>query len=812
MTDPHNNIQNNFEQQQPNQIIEKLLSRLKRKHAFYFSVTSLLVGTCLLLLITPLDITLWLRVFLFVSFFIVALIYFINSKKYRAITASNLLEDINRQFSRYQESAQLLALINPSKNHKFGEQNTPSSYIQSLQKKKIEKLFIMDFHQGQLFTIGAKTSYTTPIILFFISLFIFVAGDKLTEFIELHTAQLIEKSLPDKIDKPAQVEKGVPFLTETDITVTPPEYTKIAPTRSSSLDLEVPEGSQILWSLEFSDPDINYYYQRSGLTKVALSKALKRRQITDQINQTSLYRLSYQRPKHQAELEGVYSIAVIRDQAPKVKIIYPAENLLEITKQGNPEFILETTVSDDYGIADVSILASVAKGSGEAVKFRDKHFKFESSERTKNNSLTNSYSYRKTWSLIKLGMEPGDEVYFNILATDNKLPKPQTTKSSSVIVRWLEEQDIEIAAEGIKIGFVPEYFRSQRQIIIETEQLIADRKDLERNLFEQVSTDLGHSQSDLKQKYGQYLGDEFGEGPGEHFGLADGYHGGETHDAGEATNGNLTDQLESDHTSEPAAHQHEGEQHGNEELTGAEQTDLSGASQLIQQFAHNHGGTEIGPLSNRDPKSWMKMAVNEMWQAELHLMLSEPKLALPFEYKAYSYLKKAQQAERIYAKRLGFEPPPVTEDRRLSGELQAILKNDLSFVDQLDPDTDKKLFEMAYRILKNKSAALTRELLSEKQSVLFSNLSKRLLVLSENRSILVKYATISERIASIQSLNLKRCDQCILQLEHKLWQLLPASISLPQAGHQTHGLSPELEKKHLQALQALDINSGTKND
>jgi len=360
-----------------------------------------------------------------------------------------------------------------------------------------------------------------------------------------------------------------------------------------------------------------------------------------------------------------------------------------------------------------------------------------------------------------------------------------------------------MAAEGIKIRFVPEYFRSQRQIIIETEQLIADKKDLNQTNFSQISTDLGHSQSDLKQKYGQYLGDEIGEGPGEQFGLADGYHGGKSHDAGEAQaqNSGIEHDAETEH------HQKTTHNHDVENTASDDQTDLSGAAQLIQQFTHNHGTIEIGPMSARDPKSWMKMAVNEMWQAELHLMLSAPEKALPYEYEAYNYLKKAQQAERIYAKRLGFEPPPVTEERRLTGELSKILNNDLSFVVQRDNNADSRLIEKAYQIIKDNQYRLADKPLSKHQLVTFSSLSTYLLALAEERPVLIKYASIAEQIALTKSLLLKQCEQCISNLKDKLWQLFPKPISSPATLSNYHGLSDQIELEYIQALQGLGENN-----
>ena len=67
-------------------------------------------------------------------------------------------------------------------------------------------------------------------------------------------------------------------------------------------------------------------------------------------------------------------------------------------------------------------------------------------------------------------------------------------------------------------------------------------------------------------------------------------------------------------------------------------------------------------------KTLLRSALNEMWQAELHLRQAEPAKALPFEYRALAFIKKVQQAERIYLARVGPELPPIDESRRLGGD------------------------------------------------------------------------------------------------------------------------------------------------
>ena len=131
------------------------------------------------------------------------------------------------------------------------------------------------------------------------------------------------------------------------------------------------------------------------------------------------------------------------------------------------------------------------------------------------------------------------------------------------------------------------------------------------------------------------------------------------------------DDKHADDAEKPAAeHEHEDSEHGSD---GA---DKSGYSTVISQFGHAHGEADDGNFIKNgtpNPKLLMKRAIANMWQAELHLLLSQPELALPFENQALELLNRAKKAERIYVKRLGFEPPPVSEKRRYQGDLTDIL-------------------------------------------------------------------------------------------------------------------------------------------
>ena len=342
-------------------------------------------------------------------------------------------------------------------------------------------------------------------------------------------------------------------------------------------------------------------------------------------------------------LGDIHTLAVTADTKPTIRFIAPTETITELAKNAIPKVQATVLIEDDFGLGRVEILASIASGSGEAVKFRDQTFLFDSES-----MIEDKAHFFKSWDLVELGMQPGDELYFSIKAWDNRQPTAQQSRSASKIIRWLEDEQQGVLSDGVLMDFMPEYFKSQRQIIIETKELIADKNTLSVAQFDRTSRDLGVAQSFLKQKYGQFLGDEFDNGT---------LH---SMEAGPEIEHNDHDEHanEGSQTQQTSAHEHDNAEQASE---GA---DKSGYSQIIEQFGHAHGEADDGNFIKKgipSPKLLMKRAIANMWQAELHLQLSEPELALPFETQALAFLNRAKKADRIYVKRLGFEPPPVSE-------------------------------------------------------------------------------------------------------------------------------------------------------
>src|SRR5690606_27385490 len=105
-----------------------------------------------------------------------------------------------------------------------------------------------------------------------------------------------------------------------------------------------------------------------------------------------------------------------------------------------------------------------------------------------------------------------DELYFHALARDRRRPEPNEGRSGTVFISLA---DTAAAGSGLIAGIslpaAPEYFRSQRQIIIDTERLIADAKSLPADIFRERANGIGIDQGLLRLRYGQFTGEEFEE-------------------------------------------------------------------------------------------------------------------------------------------------------------------------------------------------------------------------------------------------------------------------------------------------------------
>ncbi|MBC6991558.1 DUF4175 family protein [Hymenobacter sp. BT491] len=442
-------------------------------------------------------------------------------------------------------------------------------------------------------------------------------------------------------DQPSKKPQVLAQITETRIIVTPPAYTRRAGFAAAQPSFRCPEGSRIRWTVHVNSPATQPPQLEIGRQRLAFRAVTGQPTVfvAEQVVKASvLYRLRFA-----GRTSDDYAIDVQPDQAPVVQIQTPKPyTLVEFGQK--PQVGIRVALRDDYGLTRARLVATVAQGQGEAVKFREVVTDLSAGlGKQPTQSIAN-----QTLNLPKLGLTYGDEVYFYVQTWDNN---SHTARSDTYLVQW-EDTTVNEAATDISLGVnvVPAYFRSQRQIIIDTEKLLAERRSVEATAFSERSNNLGFDQKVLRLRYGKFLGEEFEQGLAE-----------------TAPKPPVAD-ADSSHNEHPGTE--EEHEHGPPTADAANASPTAETDALSRPYMHLHDDEETADFLEPAVKAKLRGVLDQMWQAELRLRTVRPVEALPFEYRALRLLKQVQQQTRAYVKKSGYEPPVLPESTiRLTGEL-----------------------------------------------------------------------------------------------------------------------------------------------
>ncbi len=454
------------------------------------------------------------------------------------------------------------------------------------------------------------------------------------------------------------------------ISITPPVYTGLPKVTQSTLDVKAITGSDIEWDITFSTTEnLTVELVNSSGDGLEFTHLEDRFVLRDRVKSSGIYAIRvFQNGEHVFESD-YHTLEAVPDLAP---VIQPAtKEVYSFHFIGDPQSMeVRAKVSDDFKVREVFLVATLARGSGENVKFRENRIPIG-----RQNFKSEELSVKL--DLKALDFKPGDELYYYWAAIDNRTPEPNFSRSDTYFVNYVDSAGMtEEALIGMAIHVMPEYFRSQRQIIIDTEKLLANQKKMTKQEFNAISNEIGHDQKMLRLRYGQYLGEEFEESAG-----------GGSVDQGDVDN--LLEGYEHRHDEEHEAgitanvfmpkHDHvNGHDHDHESSHAAEShssDDDGGLGGLLDSYLHNHEDAEANTYFEESTKATLKQALAQMWQSELHLRLFEPDQALQYQEKALEYLKSVQQKSRVYVKRTGFDPPPIKEEeKRLTGDLEEVKK------------------------------------------------------------------------------------------------------------------------------------------
>lgn len=429
-------------------------------------------------------------------------------------------------------------------------------------------------------------------------------------------------SLSTKTSNAAVVKEQFPAQLESfKVTITPPAYTKNNQRTQKQLLLRVEANAKVDWRFKtnsslksfkiiFNDKEIDQLKPLAAdSTEWGFSKT---------INQAGFYQLVLDGQK-----SDLYQVEVIPDLPVQIKIIQPKQRT--VIDIGQPQKVnLNVNLIDDYGIKDAFISLTMASGKGEGVSFTEKKLPF--------NASFNNQKEIKLHQLLELkalGMKPGDELYFFIQATDNH---GQVSRSDVYFVSIVDPAELmSMAGMTNGVDLVPEYFRSQRQIIIDTEKLLKEQEGLSTEEFKNRSNALGIDQKLLRLRYGKFLGEE------------------------------AETEIGGDHD------------HDDDHDKGEPEAKFGDVQAIMDRYAHKHDIAEDATFFEPELKAQLKTVLTEMWKSELQLRTYKPQAALPFEYKALRLLKDLQQKSRAYVAKTTVKTTTLKPKKRLSGELDKIL-------------------------------------------------------------------------------------------------------------------------------------------
>ncbi|EOR96116.1 Hypothetical protein ADIARSV_0760 [Arcticibacter svalbardensis MN12-7] len=594
---------------------EKLIAQLKFKFTSLYALRILIISFTISILLTAVLVyMLHFHIWIFLPVILAVFISLALRHPFWQITSADISKYLDFHFPELEESTGLL--LKPS---------AELSGLELLQKEKVNRV------------LTELKSPDEPLKKLVYALAFLVVGLGLTFLIRM------AKPLTEPVENPVSlssrsmlaVKELVPAeISGYTVSINPPAYTREKERTQQQFSLKAEMGATVTWNIKTNIRVKNIKLLFNGKEAVSM----KRLQSSD--NEWSTSRKMSQSGFYQVELDGkksdLYAIEVITDLPARIEINTPKQHTT--IDYGQPlQVNLSVYIKDDYGISDAFISATMASGKGEGVSFTEQKLSFNTSFSNKRDM-----QLRQNIDLKALGMKPGDELYFFVKATDNF---GQSSRSDVYFVSIVDTAELmSLSAVSNGVNLVPEYFRSERQIIIDTEKLLKERPSLSEEVFKSRSNALGVDQKLLRLRYGTFLGEES-----------------ET-------------EIGGDHEEHEGEEHAEGKEHAAEHGTKSEEK-FGDVQSIMDQYAHKHDVAEDATFFEPELKARLKAVLTEMWSAELRLRTFKTQEALPFEYKALRLLKDLQQKSRAYVAKTTVKVSQIKEEKRLSGELDKIMQS-----------------------------------------------------------------------------------------------------------------------------------------
>lgn len=609
-----------------------------------------------------------------VSFVISAIILFLL-RGFRKISTPNVLRLLSIQNPDLQYSADLLT-----------QKSRTLSRVEELQKQYVVKIL----KRGQLkfsFPNKLKAALIGTILCFASCLAALSINDRII--------------LADMVESSAQTNEAISTISEAkkvgvksvELKIKSPGYVGQKKQIQQTWDVVADEGSTLQWQVEFYEEVDHVEIKFSDKSILTFAKSGTTYFASSKVGNRMLYELIYRDIDGKEVYSDFHKIDITYDNPPLLQV-NGIDQFSEHEYGGISEFDIEVAISDDYGISDVYMIATIAQGTGESVMFREEKILLDG----KMKSNVKNAILPKRLDLKNFGMQPGDELYFYVEARDNCTFKQNITRTETYIMSIRDTSTyVSGMGGGLGIDLMPEYFRSQRQIIIDTEKLLKNKSKLITHDFNSKSNELGFDQKTLRLKYGQFLGEE------DESGIAIENHIKEEEVVSEEEGGEAIDALDG------FRHDHDNEDEHNRVNEGEEQE-----VDPLEDFIHAHDSEEEATFFSNTLKGKLKAAMALMWDAELYLRLYQPDKSLPYQYKALKLIKEIKNHARVYVHRIGFDPPPIKEEVRLTGDLSEIKSN---YLQAYDTAVDYPAIRKTISLIANESNTIDMSSIDLKETI-----------------------------------------------------------------------------------------------
>lgn len=563
-----------------------------------------------------------------------------------------------------------------------------------------------------------------------------------------------------------------PRVESAELRITPPAYTGLAEQHWRRLDGEFPAGATLAWSLRLiGNPGRVALVFHDGQELELRAEADGQWQGSRVLSADTYYRIvgddGLRLGGPEPADEGPWRLRVVEDQPPRLKVIEPLRTLT-LAETGQLRWLLRLEASDDYGLGAAELQLTLAQGTGEQITVSEQRLRLDGQGDARQRL------YQRELDLAALGFVEGSDLILRASVRDRAEPQPQTSTSASYILRWPARRGAE--ASGVEVSVqkaMPAYFRSQRQLIIDTEALIAERAQLAADDYAGRSDALGVDQRILRLRYGQFLGEEAEGAPSAEMqarvaalSAASAEHS--RHDDHEDQAGE--DHAEHDHAEDHEADHdpnapgdHSGHDHAQPAPFGADAQGFGSAVAILEEYGHAHDSAEATTLFDPATRRLLRAALNEMWSAELALRQADPQQSLPHQYRALEYIKQVQQATRIYLSRVGLELPPIDLARRLQAEAKGLARPPELLVERTVEDT---VVDRLWSALEAGQAADATQL---------AELRDWLADAGEELEDPLALLEAAERWSSDPA-----CANCAQRLRQQLWPQLSAPLAAPR--------------------------------